>query len=159
MNRQSGVTLIELMIIVVIIGILAVAAIPLTNNWIDESRVSQGKALLLKAHAQAKALGQRNPEGVMGDEPAAGFKLLTDDSLILVCSGNTGHAECAAGGSRVIWQAPWPKEVTSSVTEGRVNNRGQILVGGSSINTGVTFIISNKKGDVTDEDDEYNVLR
>ncbi len=45
-KKRAGFTLIELMIVVIVVGILAAAAIPIYSRAMDRARASEGKALL-----------------------------------------------------------------------------------------------------------------
>lgn len=49
LNKQSGFTLIEVMIVVAIIGILAAFAYPSYREYIDQGKRSEGKAAALSA--------------------------------------------------------------------------------------------------------------
>lgn len=51
LNRQRGHTLIELMVVLSIVSILVLASIPLFNSYMDQTRVDELKALILKAAA------------------------------------------------------------------------------------------------------------
>ena len=45
-KKRAGFTLIELMIVVIVVGILAAAAIPIYSRVMDRARASEGKAIL-----------------------------------------------------------------------------------------------------------------
>ncbi len=65
MNKQRGVTLIELIVVVVIIGILASVAIPSYRNYVMRSQRADAKdALLSLATAQEKFYLQCNSYGL-----------------------------------------------------------------------------------------------
>ena len=51
-QRQSGVTLMELMIVVVIVGILASVAFPAYKAYVDRAKRSEGKAFLMELAAR-----------------------------------------------------------------------------------------------------------
>lgn len=157
MSHQYGMTLIELMIVIVIIGLLAVVASPFTAAWLHEAQVNEAKSLLHRAHSEAKAVALRNPDGVVDNEIAASVTLDDDNGVIVVCEGAAGGAGCTDGGSAMTWRSDWPGGVSSSVTEIEINNRGQIVVNNSPVSGGVTYILS--KGAVTDNDTDYNRLR
>lgn len=60
-NKYSGVTLIELMIVVVVVGILAAIAVPSYRNYVMRSQRSDATAALLRlAAAQEKFYLQNN---------------------------------------------------------------------------------------------------
>ena len=46
-QRQTGVTLIELMIVVAIIGIIAAIALPSYNRYIENARAADAKSALM----------------------------------------------------------------------------------------------------------------
>jgi len=52
LKRNTGVTLIELMIVVIIVGILAGIAYPSYRNYMTQSRRSDGQIILLQAAAK-----------------------------------------------------------------------------------------------------------
>ncbi|PYC28119.1 pilus assembly protein PilE [Aquipseudomonas alcaligenes] len=59
-NRQSGFTLIELMIAVVVVGILAAIAIPNYTEYLTRSSRSEGHALLSEAAARQERFFAQN---------------------------------------------------------------------------------------------------
>jgi len=69
---RKGFTLIELLIVVVIVGILALAAIPLIQGNIDEARSSEARAALGAMKDRARVVYQRNPSATL-DKAALGL--------------------------------------------------------------------------------------
>lgn len=51
LNRQRGHTLIELMVVLGIVSILVFASIPLFSSYMDQTKVDELKALIIKAAA------------------------------------------------------------------------------------------------------------
>ena len=62
-RRPCGFSLIELMITVALVAVLAVAAMPFAQSWMDGNRQLQVHSRLLMGVAQARALALRNPNG------------------------------------------------------------------------------------------------
>jgi prepilin-type N-terminal cleavage/methylation domain-containing protein len=155
-KRQAGLSLIELMVTVAIIGMLAVVTVPFTSVWLDEAAVNNARSQLHRAHAQAKAVALRNPTAKELSEVAASVKL--SGNVLLVCEGAPNGAGCAVDGNTVVWEGAWPAAVEVDVTEIRINNRGQVLSDGSPVHNGLTYSLS--KGKVTTGDNkEHNRLR
>lgn len=102
--NAKGVTLIELMVVIVILSILALLGIPLTQSWIHGAQVVESQGMLLQGYDQARAVAMRNPTGVTGSDSAAGLKLV-DGANLLVCRGAPSGSGCSAGGSAVTWAA------------------------------------------------------
>jgi len=130
-SSQRGITLIELMIVVVIIGLLAVVTTPFTQGWLDEARVNDARSLLHRGYAEAKALALRNPENAHGNQVAA--CLLLSNGVLLVRSGTTCNGD-------TVWQGDWPSGVDlideddeGEITEIHINNRGQPLNSSNSL--------------------------
>lgn len=68
---QKGVTLIEMMIVLLIMGLLALAASPFTSGWVKDARVAEGAASLEEAIGRAKAAAMRNTAKITADSPAS----------------------------------------------------------------------------------------
>ena len=66
-RRMAGITLMELMIVVVIVGILAAVAYPNYRDFTDRAKRNEAKALLLEiAQNQERFYLQNNTYGTMG---------------------------------------------------------------------------------------------
>jgi len=82
-SAQAGVTLIELMIVVVIVAILASVAIPSYRNYVMRSQRSDAKEALLRlATAQEKFFLQNNRYAIndeRDDAPPAGLGIPASD--------------------------------------------------------------------------------
>lgn len=115
---QSGVTLIEMMFVVLLIGLLALLATPLTGQWVNESRLKEAIGAMEQAIGQAKGVALRNSEGIKGDEAAS--KVCLTDGLLSVnpakpAAGPTTPAEpadCVVGGPAALWSTKMPSNMT-----------------------------------------------
>ena len=73
-------TLIELMIVVLLIGILAVATTPFTASWFDNSRLTETIGIVEQAVGKARSAALRNPSARSGNQPVS-----------MICNDNTNH--------------------------------------------------------------------
>ncbi|MCG5501895.1 pilin [Ectothiorhodospira lacustris] len=80
MKRQSGFTLIELMIVVAIIGILAAIALPAYQDYTIRAKVSE--ALVLASEARTAVAETASARGGLGNVTAAntGYTFAADSS-------------------------------------------------------------------------------
>ena len=97
-----GVTLIELLVAVAILGILMLVGLPLTSSWIHGAQVSEAKSRLAQGYGLAKALSLRNPTKAQGTTAAASLVVDADNSAMYVCSG--AAASCNASAATKVWQ-------------------------------------------------------
>ncbi|WP_341503070.1 type IV pilin protein [Gallaecimonas sp. GXIMD4217] len=72
MGKQTGVTLLELMLVVVILGILAVVAYPSYQNYLIESRRSAAQGELMKMQLAMEAYRVKNT-GYAADLTTLGY--------------------------------------------------------------------------------------
>ena len=76
-SRQGGVTLMEVMIVVVIVGILASVALPSYKDYVDRAKRTEGKVLLLEAAArQERYYFDENQYTIVADD--LGYDVNTD---------------------------------------------------------------------------------
>lgn len=82
-NEQTGVTLIELIIVIIVIGILAAVAIPSYRQYVVRSQRSDAKEAILRlATAQEKFYLQNNRYAIddeRDDDPPAGLGIGTSE--------------------------------------------------------------------------------
>lgn len=134
------------MVVISIIAVLALVAVPFTQSWLIDTQLRDARSQLYQAHAEAKALGLRNPVNAHENAVAA---CITFSNNILRVQQPSGNA--CSGGS--VWQASWPDGVTlrnnsTALTEVRLNNRGQTLVNGVPNSTNLALSLS--KGSIND---------
>lgn len=99
--KKKGFTLIELLIVVVIVGILALAAIPLIASNTEEARSSEARAALGAMKDRARVVYQRAPTtawslanlGIDANELAGSY--FTSTSYSIGGTGATFNAGCA----------------------------------------------------------------
>jgi type IV pilus assembly protein PilE len=145
MNKSSGFTLIEVMIVVVIIGILAAIAIPNYNDYITRSKVTEAVASLSDARVRMEQYFQDNRY------------YNTDGSATAACGASVTVAStpnfdfacvAAANGQAYTWTATGKSSMTGfSYTINQANARGTTIAAGAAWPAVVaTCWVTNKSG-------------
>lgn len=68
---QRGLTLIEMMVVIAIVGILAAMAVQIGVHWINTSKVSYGQSTLQHAYSTAKSVALQNHHAKKSNEISA----------------------------------------------------------------------------------------
>lgn len=121
--RQSGVTLIEMMFVVLLIGLLALMVSPLGGSWINSARVNDSLSAMEQAVGQAKAAALRNPAAIQGAD-AASIICLNTDGVLSVRSAKPGvspaaptAATCGVDDPAPLWSTKLPAGVTIKMND------------------------------------------
>ena len=119
LTSEVGFTLMELLIVVMIVGILAAAAVPLYLGYVRDSRLAEAKGLAGSVLTAAQACAQQNTPNEAANCALASLapKIGVDSA-----SGNTPDTR---------WKVAVPTIVTVSATTNKWTN-GQITVAGIS---------------------------
>ncbi len=118
LKRESGFSLIELMIVVAIIGILAGIAYPSYTEFVTKSKRGDAKAALLDAQLQQEKYRTNNT--TYGTATQAGIEAVsTDGYYTIAVSGNTGTAY-------LVTAAPKSPHADSTCGTFAVNQDGKI---------------------------------
>ncbi|SDS65139.1 prepilin-type N-terminal cleavage/methylation domain-containing protein [Halopseudomonas litoralis] len=121
-RSQAGLTLIELAIVLLIVGLLALMATPLTSSWGASADLHTAGGQLNQAYAHARAAALRNAGGAKGEEGAARIVLDPQVRELRVCTLAADNCQ------KVLWRSALPVGVELSVLGGafpiNLNNLG-----------------------------------
>lgn len=127
--KQQGVTLVEMMIVVVILGIIAAAVSPFTAAWTDNAKVDESSAALEEAIGRAKAAAMRNKAGINSSDKAASRLCFSGAKIKLVVPANA--SDSLTCDLTPVWSASLSDKVKIKVDDvdwqcSCFNNRGLI---------------------------------
>lgn len=112
MTKQSGYTLIEVLIVIAILAALVLMAAPLSGTWTASADAQQAEGQLKEAFSKAKSLAQRNEMAARGVTSVAAVCL---DNRVLSVRKGIGNA--AAGcGANVAGEQVWQAQLGGNVT-------------------------------------------
>ena len=96
LSPARGFTLIELMVTLAILALLLMVAAPMATDWASGTRTHQGRATLVQAYSQAKALALRNPCAIGSGGTVVTFKasVQDEDGRIALQSLLEGDSSC-----------------------------------------------------------------
>lgn len=96
LSPARGFTLIELMVTLAILALLLMVAAPMATDWASGTRTHQGRATLVQAYSQAKALALRNPCAIDSGGTVVTFKasVQDEDGRIALQSLLEGDSSC-----------------------------------------------------------------
>lgn len=155
--KQRGMTLIELMIVVALVAILAMALSPFTARWVDSARLTQSQGIMEQAIGQARASALRNPAAISGNAPASMLCSTANTIVLYVPIASDTSLSCP---DTTPPSQPWSNAVPAPVTFKQntatwsctcFNNKGLLTQQGSCANcsNSLTFLITSGAENVT----------
>ena len=111
--RSRGFTLVELLVVITLIAIFAMAASSLGGSWINQTRIVDTQGILDEAIGRAKAAALRNGQALMAGSAAV---VCFANATLTVRESNAANTppSCAANGS-AIWNNSVPASVAIKV--------------------------------------------
>lgn len=115
MNRQTGFTLVELLIVLAVIATLALATVPLGNSWTSSAESVNTKGVLSQAISRAKSTAMRNGNKITNTNAATAVCLNRGTVEVREASGSITSAHCNSGGGNIAWSGKIGTDLTIQV--------------------------------------------
>lgn len=124
--RNSGFTLIEVLIVIAIFAMIILVGVPLTGGWVTDANRLETEGQLTQAMGRAKAAALRNYMGATNEEdpvtkevaPVAAI-CLSDANLLTIRQGTPGSPptapSCDPATGTQLWQAQLHKNIKVKV--------------------------------------------
>lgn len=144
-RRVGGLTLIELLVSLVVLGLIVAATMKLGKNWLDANKVTRGQGLVQQGYSLAKTNAMRNPNGQTGTAAAAVLCLSGDVLSVYAGASCTGTA---------LWTGSLPGNTTVTVNAAAptcfaFTNQGLSTAGSAGCSTATAFTVSAGSSNVT----------
>lgn len=147
--RQAGVTLIEILIVLALMGVLSVAGMSFTGRWVDSNRILDGNNLFSQAYSRAKAAALRNEFGMINDEPASALCFTNHTLTIYTAKSATEPASCSAANSNQLWRATVSERLSVKINDNAGADFSCVCLGGhaqltTSVSVGCNTCLGSK---------------
>lgn len=110
MKSHSGFTLIELLVTLTIMGVIMLVSLPLTQTWVNNSAVTETKALLQQAYSRTRALALTNRAINIAGGAAAYLCISGSKMYVQVARTDGSLGTCGSSGYS------WTGEMKSGIT-------------------------------------------
>lgn len=120
MTHCKGHTLIEVLIIIGLVALLALAASPFTGAWVRSADIVKVQGDLTQAVGRAKSIAQRNAIGSLNASPVAAICIAADNTLTLRQATPAGAnpaelPDCNPVAGTQVWSTTLDRDVRVTV--------------------------------------------
>ncbi len=105
-KKHQGVTLVELMIVIGVIGVLSLVGSQLTSSWVQQAKIVEAQGLFEQGIGKARAAAIKNPQAITNNNAATAL-CISNGLLTVKSASNATTPNCVDAGLQ-IWQAKLP---------------------------------------------------